>query len=79
LDEVIRVAIKNPNSDGPVQHADQSFSRYDLLLALMPLPIVAGVAATAVGQLPTVGGLGFGSLLSALVVGYGLFLDNPSA
>lgn len=73
------MATKNPTSDGTGQHADQSLSRYDFLLALMPLPIVAGVAATAMGDLPTVGGLGFGSFLSALVVGYGLFLDNPSA
>ncbi|MFB6176203.1 MAG: hypothetical protein ABEI99_03475 [Halobaculum sp.] len=73
------MATKNPNSDGLAQHADQSLSRYDFMLALMPLPIVAGVLATVVGQLPTVSGLGFGSFLSALVVGYGLFFDNPSA
>jgi hypothetical protein len=53
-------------------------SRYDLLLAAMPVPLAAGVGYAAATGLPTAGGLGVGSLLSAILLAYGLFFDAPT-
>lgn len=73
------MATRNPSSDGTVQHTDESPSRYDLLLAAVPVPMVAGAAAAAMSSLPPANGLGVGALLSAMVVVYGLFCDPPAA
>ncbi|WP_101294207.1 hypothetical protein [Halegenticoccus soli] len=53
-------------------------SRYDLLLAALPLPLVAGVAWSFLAPVPTALGAGLGSLPSAVVLGYGLFCDAPA-
>jgi hypothetical protein len=72
------MATRNPQSDSAGTFDDQSLSRYDLLLAAVPVPLVAGVAAAVSSSLPAVSGLGLGSALSMLFVLYGLFLDAPT-
>ena len=73
------MATRNPSSDSTGQHADQSLTRYDLLLAAVPVPMAVGVAAAAASSLPSVSGLGAGPLLSATLVVYGLFCESPAA
>ena len=73
------MATQSPSSDATGQHADQSLTRYDLLLAAMPVPMAAGAAAAAASSLPSVSGLGVGALLSATLVVYGLFCEPPAA
>lgn len=71
------MATRNRPSDGTGQRVDQSFERYDLLLAVVPLPMAIGAAVGTTGSVPPVGGLGLGSFLSLLVVLYGLFVEGP--
>lgn len=71
------MAVTNPSSDSTV--TESSLSQYDLLLGVMPLPLVAGLAVGATTTLPTVGGMGLGSLVSALLLWYSLFVAAPSA
>jgi hypothetical protein len=54
-------------------------SRYDLLLWVLPLPLLLGAAygATATVSLST--GVGLGGLPSLVVLAYGLFVDDPAA
>ena len=52
-------------------------SRYDLLLAVLPLPLAFGTAAAALLGVPTALGVGLGGIPSALLLAYGLFLDAP--
>jgi hypothetical protein len=53
-------------------------SRYDLLLAVLPVPLVLGGLASAVTGAPTALGVGLGGLPSALLLVYGLFVDTPA-
>lgn len=54
-----------------------SVSPYDLLLALVPLALLAGVVgARLLSASPTVGVVS-GGLSAALLVGYGLFYRTP--
>jgi hypothetical protein len=73
------MATRNPTSSSTGQVVDQSLSRYDILLALMPVPLVAGIVAASLSSLPTVSGIGLGSLLSLPLLVYGLFFDSPTA
>lgn len=57
----------------------ERMSKYDLLLALLPLPLVVGIGIAAVAPVPTAVGAGVGGLPSALLVGYGLFGLTPDA
>lgn len=53
-------------------------SHYDVLLATLPLPLVMGtLAAVAVGT-SVAYGAGAGALLSALLLGYALFVAAPT-
>lgn len=53
-------------------------SRYDLLLAVLPLPLACGtLVATLVGA-PTALGVGIGGIPSMLLLAYGLFFDAPA-
>lgn len=58
---------------------DRRFSRYDLLLALLPLPVLFGLAGATVTAAPLSTGAGLGSIPSVLLLAYGLFVDGPSA
>lgn len=57
-------------TDGP--------SRYDLYLALLPVPLVVGAVTALATPVPLPYGAGAGALPSALVLGYGLFRDAPT-
>lgn len=53
-------------------------SRYDLLLALLPLPLLLGTAGAALTAIPLSIGVGYGSLPTLLLLAYGLFVDGPT-
>jgi hypothetical protein len=74
------MATSNHSSDSTGEYANQSLSRYDLLLAAVPVPLVTGVAAAGtLGTLPVTNGLGAGAFVSMLIVLYGLFFATPGA
>ncbi len=74
------MATSNHSSDSAREYANQSLSRYDLLLAAVPVPLVTGVAAAGtLGTLPVANGLGAGALVSMLIVLYGMFFAAPDA
>jgi hypothetical protein len=52
-------------------------SRYDLLLALMPIPILCGALAAMLTPVSETVALGAGSLLSALLFGYAISIAAP--
>ncbi|UPV75282.1 hypothetical protein M0R89_04245 [Halorussus limi] len=53
-------------------------SHYDLVLAVVPLPLLVGLFAGAVLPVTTQTGVSAGALLSALTVGHLLFRDPPT-
>jgi hypothetical protein len=55
----------------------EAVSRYDLMLAVLPVPVLLGAVGGLLTSVPTTLGVGVGGLPSALVVGYGLFVDTP--
>ncbi|SHG70556.1 hypothetical protein [Halobaculum gomorrense] len=73
--------VRDPSSNDLVSGADParllSPSKYDLLLAVVPALLVAGAVAGTRLALPPSVGTGLGSLLAALLVGYGLFVEPP--
>lgn len=62
-------------------NTDDGASRYDLLLAAVPLLLVAGIALAV--PLATSHdlylGLATGSVTASVAVGYGLFADPPTS
>jgi len=66
-----------PPTDGIAP--DVRVSRYDLYLALLPVPLVVGMLAALAAPIPLSYGAGAGALPSALVLGYTLFGDAPTA
>ncbi len=64
-----------PSSGSTVETS--GISQYDLILAAVPMPLLAGMWVAATTGLPTVGGLGIGSIASGLFVCYGLFVATP--
>ena len=52
-------------------------SPYDLLLAVLPLPLAFGVAGAWFLPVPTPVGVTVGGAASALLLGYGLFYRAP--
>lgn len=52
-------------------------TRYDWLLAAIPIPVVIGWVAGASGVLSVPFGVALGSVVAAAVVGYALFVDAP--
>ena len=71
------MATNTTPSDGTAQ-TNGSFTRYDLLLLAMPVPLIAGWAGAHAADAPVVGGMGVGSILSAALLAYGLFVDTPT-
>ncbi|WP_152040797.1 hypothetical protein [Salinigranum salinum] len=53
-------------------------SRYDLFLALLPVPLLFGLVGGTLTSVPLSTGAGLGSLPSAVLLAYGLFVDGPS-
>ncbi|QZX98324.1 hypothetical protein [Halobaculum rubrum] len=72
------MSVRDPSNDDIVPGAGLvSPSKYDLLLAAVPTLLVAGAVGAARLALPASVGTGLGSLLAALLVGYGLFVEPP--
>lgn len=55
----------------------EAVSRYDLMLAVLPVPVLLGAVGGLLTSVPAALGAGAGGLPSAVVVGYGLFVDTP--
>ena len=53
-------------------------TRYDLLLFLLPLPLLLGVVGAKLLAVPAAFGVGVGGLPSALLLGYSLFVASPT-
>jgi hypothetical protein len=53
-------------------------SRYDLLLALLPVPLLLGASVSAVTATPTVVGVGAGCVPSALLFCYAVLIAPPT-
>ena len=53
-------------------------TRYDLLLLLLPLPLLSGAVSAGLLAVPAALGVGAGGLGSALLLGYGLFVASPT-
>jgi hypothetical protein len=69
------MSVRTSPSDGLLELPD--VSRYDLLLGVLPLPLLSGAVAGAVGTLSPTAGVALGSVPSLLLVLYGLFVDAP--
>lgn len=52
-------------------------TRYDGLLAAMPVSLASGAAAGWISAVPTLAGIGAGGLLAALLVSVSLFVVPP--
>lgn len=52
-------------------------SRYDVLLFLLPLPLLLGVVGAVLTSVPVAVGAGVGGLPSAALLAYGLFVEPP--
>ncbi|RDZ52897.1 hypothetical protein DEQ92_15040 [Haloferax sp. Atlit-6N] len=64
---------RTPHSDSIVSEA----TRYDAILATLPLPIVVGTAAGTLSPLPLSLVVGASGLVSAAVLAHGLFVATP--
>jgi hypothetical protein len=53
-------------------------SRYDLLLGILPLPLLSGAVASVLAAIPSTAGIALGSVPSLLLLLYGLFVDAPA-
>ena len=61
----------------PTSPGERFPTRYDLLLAVLPLPLLLGILGAHLLSLPAALGAGVGGLPSALLLGYGLFVASP--
>ena len=69
-----------PWSDSIVRRPDtlaEAVSRYDLVLAVIPLAIVAGVLLGTLGSVPEPVGVGGGGVVAFAATAYALFGDPP--
>jgi len=55
-----------------------TMSRYDLLLALLPIPLLCGAFASILTPIPETVAMGTASLPSALLVGYAITAAAPT-
>lgn len=69
------MSVRTSPSDGLVSLPE--VSRYDLLLALLPVPLCSGLLAGSLGSLSTTLGAAAGAVPSLLLVLYGLFVEAP--
>ena len=66
------------NPHGGSIDSKSTLSNYDLLLALLPLPLACGVLGAKLTALPLAFGAGLGGLPSALLLAYSLFVASPT-
>ncbi|WP_435062270.1 hypothetical protein [Halobaculum sp. EA56] len=75
------MSVRDPSSDGfgraVTRSGDVPLSKYDLLLAAVPVLLLAGTVGGTTLPLPTTVGTGLGSVVAAILVGYGLFVASP--
>ncbi|WP_049967441.1 hypothetical protein [Haloferax prahovense] len=64
---------RTPHSDSIVSEA----TRYDAILATLPLPLLVGTAVGTLSPLPFSLLVGASGLVSAAVLAYGLFVATP--
>ncbi|MCO8265851.1 hypothetical protein NKF06_04460 [Haloferax sp. AB510] len=64
---------RTPHSDSIVSEA----TRYDAILATLPLPLAAGTVVGTLSPLPLSLVVGASGLVSAAVLAYGLFVATP--
>jgi hypothetical protein len=57
---------------------DHHLSGYDLFLLVLPMPLLLGFAAATATSIPLSAGAGLGSIPSAALLAYGLFVDGPT-
>ncbi|WP_049934980.1 hypothetical protein [Haloplanus natans] len=69
------MSVRTTRSDGI---GLPTMSRYDLLLILLPLPLLLGACASLVTSLPEPVGIGVGSLPSALLFVYAITAAAPT-
>lgn len=69
----VRTSLFDPQSD-----SGSGVSRYDLLLAILPLPLLLGVTSASLSPIPLHYGVSLGSLPSVFLLAYGLFYDAPT-
>lgn len=78
-----RAGAEPVRSDGGRSAGDRAdaddVSEYDLVLAALPAPVLAGALVGVVLAVPLVSALAVGSLGAAAIVGYALFMDLPRA
>ncbi|WP_372912976.1 hypothetical protein [Salinigranum sp.] len=68
-----------PGGTHDVGTSDHPLSKYDLFLAVLPLPLLVGLGWATLAGAPLSAGAGLGSVPSALLLAYGLFVGGPSA
>ncbi|WP_424007054.1 hypothetical protein [Haloferax denitrificans] len=66
---------RTPHSDSIVSET----TRYDAILATLPLPLLVGTAVGALSPLPISPVVGASGLVSAAVLAYGLFVATPKS
>ena len=69
------MSVRTTRSDGI---ALPTMSRYDLLLALLPIPLLLGGVASLLTPVPDPIGIGAGSLPSALLFVYAITAAAPT-
>ncbi|WP_284013036.1 hypothetical protein [Halobaculum litoreum] len=71
--------MRKPPSDGVARRVPRvgSWSKEDLVLAVVPALLLAGVVGGTALPVPTPTAAGVGSALAALVVAYALFVSPP--
>jgi len=70
------MSVRTTQSEGTA--VTTRLTRYDLLLVLLPLPLLLGAALSAFTSVPLELGIGVGSLPSALVFGYAIWVAAPT-
>jgi hypothetical protein len=63
--------------DRSIGNGSLTVSKYDALLAVLPLPLLLGIGAGWLLPIAETMGVALGGVPSALLLGYGLFVSNP--
>jgi hypothetical protein len=69
------MSVRTATSDSTV--VPTAPTRYDLLLALLPVPLLLGALASVVASIPIELGVGVGSIPASLLFGDAIFVAAP--
>ncbi len=61
--------------DGRFDHLIKS--QYDLLLFMLPIPLLCGILTSVITAVPFSVGVGTGGVPSIILLAYGLFINDP--